>query len=159
MRVRGHSLVNLGRAKRREAGAEKTREDQDEFIAYVADQMRRWAPVSSRRLFGGHGLYRGDRMFAFVARDMLYFRTDAVNRPDFEAAGMAPLRVGKSSQARIALSYHEVPADILEEPEQLAQWAERAFAAALRRDEAKAKRVEPARRNRTRRPPLKQRKD
>ncbi|HKT16410.1 MAG TPA: TfoX/Sxy family protein [Stellaceae bacterium] len=136
--------------------------ERDQFISFVTDQLRRWAPVSVRRLFGGQGIYRGERMFAFIRRDTLYLRTDDINRPDFMAAGMGPLRVGKPGKARIALSYHEAPAEILDEPEQLVQWAERAFAAALRRDEAKARRAPRARRaarNRTRRPPLKRRKD
>jgi len=143
--------------------AAEANEEPDQFIAHIADQLQRWAPVSVRRLFGGQGIYRGGRMFAFIRRDTLYLRTDDINRPDFEAAGMGPLRVGKADNARIALSYHEAPAEILDEPERLAQWAERAYAAALRRDAAKVKRAETAARrnsrNRTRRPPLKRRKD
>jgi DNA transformation protein and related proteins len=130
---------------------------QGEFVAYVTDQLRRWASVTARRLFGGQGIYRGERIFAIVSREMLYFRTDAINRPDFEAAGMGPLRVGKGDSARLALSYHEVPPDILEEPEELGRWADRAFAAALRRAEARAaprKRL----RNSSRARPLKKRK-
>lgn len=92
-------------------------------------------------------------------RDTLYFRTDAINRPDFEAAGMAPLRVGKGNSARIALSYHEVPPDILEEPEELARWAERAFAAATRRADAKKAPAKKPRGNRKPARPLKRRKD
>ena len=136
---------------------------QPEFLLYVLDQLRRWAPVTARRLFGGQGIYRGDRIFAIVSSDTLYFRTDSINRPEFEAAGMAPLRVGKGKSARIALSYHEVPPDIVEEPEELGRWAERAFAAALRVAAAKPARRKPApgkqrRRNRPGRQPLKQRK-
>ena len=143
--------------------AAEASEERDQFIAHIVDQLRRWAPVSVRRLFGGQGVYRGEQMFAFIRRDTLYLRTDEINRPDFEATGMGPLRVGKAENARIALSYHEAPAEILDEPERLAQWAERAYAAALRRDAAKAMRAETAARrnsrNRTRRPPLKRRKD
>jgi DNA transformation protein len=109
---------------------------QSEFVAYVTEQLQGWAPISAQRLFGGHSVYRGAVMFGIVARDTLYFRTDDVNRPDFEAAGMAPFRVGGPSR-RIALSYHEVPAEVLEDGETLSRWAERAFAAALRRDARK----------------------
>ncbi len=159
MRGRGNHLSNPGRALRRDTGVARASEAQDGFIAYVTDQMRPWAGVSSRRLFGGHGIYRGERIFAIVTRDTLYFRTDGINRPDFEAAGMGPLRVGKSGRERIALSYHEVPAEVIEEPEQLAQWAERAFAAALRRAEAKAPRAKTTRRHPASRSSLKRRKD
>ena len=137
--------------------------NQDEFTSYVLDQLRRWAPVTARRLFGGQGVYRGEQIFAVISRDTLYFRTDDINRSDYETAGMGPLRVGKGSAARIALSYHEVPPDIVDEPEQLSRWAERAFAAALRRAAAKAERPKTGRatarpRNRTRQRPLKSRK-
>jgi len=133
-------------------------ETQSEFVVYVTDQLRRWGPVSARRLFGGHGVYRGAIMFAIVSRDTLYFRTDDINRSEFETAGMGPFRVGRSDGGRIALSYHEVPSDVLEDVELLAQWAERAFAAALRRAEAKAERAKKKRGNRKCRQPLKQRK-
>lgn len=131
--------------------------EQSEFVVYVTDQLRRWASVSARRLFGGHGIYRGAKIFGIVSRDTLYFRTDTINRPDFEAAGMAPFRVGQSG--RIALSYHEVPVEVIEEPELLAKWADSAFAAALRRDQApKAATRKSGRGNRPGRRPLKQRK-
>ena len=146
------------RASSSRAGAERAAAAPSEFTAFVIEQLRRWSAVSARRLFGGQGIYRGERIFAVVSRDTLYFRTDAINRPQFEAAGMAPLKVGKGGSARIALSYHEVPPDILEEPDELARWADSAFAAATRRAEAKAA---PAKRrgNRTPTRPLKRRKD
>ncbi len=133
-------------------------ETQSEFVVYVTDQLRRWAPVSAQRLFGGHGVRRGAIMFAIVSRDTLYFRTDDINRAEFEAAGMEPFRVGRSEGGRIALSYHEVPSDVLDDAELLGQWAERAYAAALRRAEAKAAQLKKKRGNRSRTRPLKQRK-
>jgi DNA transformation protein and related proteins len=148
---RDSRLANPGRASSDDVGANQT-----EFVAYVIDQLRRWAAVSARRLFGGHGIYRGAKIFGIVSRDTLYFRTDAANRPEFEAAGMAPFRVGKSG--RIALSYHEVPVEVIEEPELLAKWADSAFAAALRRDQAQTVRPNARRGNRSGRRPLKQRK-
>lgn len=148
---RDNRLSHQGRARRDNPSA-----DQNEFVVYVTDQLRRWASVSARRLFGGHGIYRGAKIFGIVSRDTLYFRTDAINRPEFEAAGMAPFRVGRSG--RIALSYHEVPAEVIEETELLAKWAESAFAAALRRDQAKTERPSARRGNRSRPRPLKQRK-
>ena len=146
------------RASPAHAGAERAAAEQNQFVSFVIEQLRRWSPVSARRLFGGQGIYRGERIFAVVSRDTLYFRTDPINRPQFEAAGMAPLKVGKGGSARIALSYHEVPPDILEEPEELARWADSAFAAATRRAEAKAA---PAKKRGNRKParPLKRRKD
>ena len=102
------------------------------FIDYVCDQLRPWAPVAARRMFSGHGLFRGGTMFALIHADALYFRTDAENRGDFAAAGMEPFRYDRGGRA-VALGYHAVPADILDEADRLAAWAEKAYAAALRR--------------------------
>ncbi len=102
------------------------------FIEYVRDQLRPWAAVAPRRMFGGHGLFRAGTMFALVQRDALFLRTDDGNSGDFTAAGMAPFRYQRTGRT-VALGYHEVPADVLDEQERLAQWAQKAYEAALRR--------------------------
>ena len=131
----------------RRARAERELPD---FVRFVTEQLHAWAPVSVRRLFGGHALYRGETVFAIISHDTLYLRTDDINRGEFEAAGTKPFRPGKG---HITLPYHEAPPDALEEPEQLAQWAASAYNAALRRDAGKTpKRNRPASR------PLKSRK-
>lgn len=108
---------------------------ESELAGHVRDQLRLWAPVTVRRMFGGHGLFRADRMFALIHDETLYFRTDDGNRLDFEGAGMPPFAYDRGG-TRVALGYHEVPADILDEAELLGQWAEKAYAAALRRTRA-----------------------
>lgn len=112
----------------------------DEFIAYLQDQLRAWAPVASRRMFSGHGLYRGDTIFALVLRDALYFRGDPASRADFLAAGMAPFRYDRQGKS-VSMAYYEVPADLLEDADALAAWADKAYAAALRVAAAKPKPV------------------
>lgn len=124
------------RAGRRAAPA---RDAQPQFIRYIHDQLNRWAPVEVRRMFGGHGIFLGGTMFALIYAETLYFRTDASNRGDFEAAGMAPFSYRRNGK-EVALGYHEVPPDLLDENEQLGLWAERAFAAAARKAEAKKRR-------------------
>jgi DNA transformation protein len=107
------------------------------YVAHVVDLLRGWAPVAPRRMFGGHGLYRGEIMFALVAGEMLYFKTDALNRAEYEAAGMAPFSYARAGRHAVIMSYHAVPPDLLESESELPAWAERAFAAALRSRQAK----------------------
>ena len=45
---------------------------------------------------------------------------------------MQPFRYARVGR-EVALGYHEVPPEILDEPDRLALWAEKAYAAALRR--------------------------
>jgi DNA transformation protein len=109
----------------------------NEYLAYVVDLLRHWAPVAVRRMFSGHGLYRGDVIFALIINEMLYFKTDALNRPAYEAAGMAPFSYTRAGRPAVITSYHAVPSDLLEGDGELADWAEQAYAAALRVRKAK----------------------
>lgn len=78
-------------------------------------------------MFGGHGLYLGQRFFAILYRGRVYFRTDDANRAAYTARGMEPFR----PNARQTLgTYYEVPADVVEDPEELARWARKAAATA-----------------------------
>ena len=108
-----------------------------EFIRYLRDQFRRWGPVEIRRMFGGHGIFRGGTMFALIHDEMLFLRSDDGNRAAFAAAGMAPFRYRRRGKL-VALAYHQAPPEALEDSEILGEWADLAFAAALRRAEARA---------------------
>jgi DNA transformation protein len=101
------------------------------FIAHLIDQLGAFGPVSARAMFGGFGLYSRGVMFALIAGETLYFKTDAINRPEFEAAGMGPF-VYESKGRWTAMSYHEAPPDSLEDPDLLAELARGAYAAAQR---------------------------
>jgi DNA transformation protein len=103
-----------------------------EFIRYLRDQLRQWAPIEVKRMFGGHGVYRDGTMFALIQAETLYLRSDNQTQPDFAAAGMGPFRYRRNGKL-VALDYHQVPPDALEESELLARWAGRAYDAALRR--------------------------
>jgi DNA transformation protein and related proteins len=106
------------------------------FVEFVRDQLEPWGSVVARRMFSGQGLFRNGTMFALVHDDTLYFRADERSVADFAAAGMAPFRYTRAGRA-VALGYHQVPAEILDEADRLAVWAEKAYAAALRRAAAR----------------------
>ncbi|HXQ51054.1 MAG TPA: TfoX/Sxy family protein [Stellaceae bacterium] len=107
------------------------------FVEFVCDQLRPWAGIVARRMFGGQGIFRDGTMFALIHDDTLYFRTDARNEPDFAASGMAPFRYSRAGR-QVALGYHEVPAEVLDEADRLAAWADKAYAAAMRRANGRA---------------------
>jgi len=82
-------------------------------------------------MFGGVGIYAGDHFFALLADDTLYFKVDDSNRPDFERQGMGPFK--PYGEAGESMGYYEVPADLLEDPDALRPWAERAIAVAAKK--------------------------
>ncbi len=97
-----------------------------EYIEYVIDQLRSFGPVMSRRMFGGAGIYHQGLFFGLISDDTLYFKVSDGNRKDYIDAGMSPFKPFGS----YAMGYYEVPADVLEDPEELALWARKAFDAA-----------------------------
>ena len=81
-------------------------------------------------MFGGVGIYAGDLFFALLDDDTLYFKVDDATRPQFENRGMAPFR--PDGEGGEVMQYYEVPADLLEDPEELGPWVEAAIAVARR---------------------------
>jgi DNA transformation protein len=91
-------------------------------------------PVTSRPMFGGLCFFADGRAFALVANEVLYFKVDDSNRPDFVAAGKGPfLPFGDPDKP---MHYYELPEDVLEDVDELAVWMAKAIAVAAR---AKAK--------------------
>ena len=103
---------------------------------FVVEQLGRVVPqVRARSMFGGFGIYSGELFFALIANNVLYFKVDAVNRGDYEARGMGPFR--PYGDDRDTMQYYEVPADLLEDAEELGAWAEKAIGAARRKRKKK----------------------
>ena len=101
-----------------------------EYRDWVLEQLRHLGPVTARGMFGGAGLYCDGLFFALIAEDTVYFKVDDSNRGDFEAAGTEPFRPYGDDRA---MGYYEVPADVLEDPDRLREWAEKALAVARRK--------------------------
>jgi DNA transformation protein and related proteins len=99
------------------------------FQILVLDQLSRAIPgIRARSMFGGVGIYSGQLFFALIADDTLYFKVDELTRPDFEARGMGPFRpFGDEGET---MKYYQLPEEVLEDPEELRSWAEKAVAIA-----------------------------
>jgi DNA transformation protein len=103
-----------------------------DFVAHVLEMMRPGGPASSRAMFGGHGVYVGDRMVAIVVDDVVYLKTDAGNRGEFTALDLEPFAYSTRHGARQVMSYHRAPDEALESPAAMAPWLRSALGAALR---------------------------
>jgi DNA transformation protein len=79
-------------------------------------------------MFGGVGIYSGEIFFALIADDTLYFKVDDSTRPDFVARGMGPFRLFGDDGG--TMQYYQLPEDLLEDPDALRPWAEKAVAIA-----------------------------
>jgi DNA transformation protein and related proteins len=102
-----------------------------DFLAYVLDQLARLEGVSSRRMFGGVGLYCDEFFFGLIADDVLYLRVDDSNRAEYTARGAAQFRP-YADRPQLSMSYFEAPADVLEDAGELVSWARRSVAVAMK---------------------------
>jgi DNA transformation protein len=119
-----------------------------DFLAYVLDQLAGLGVVSSRRMFGGAGLYCDEFFFGLIAQDVLYLRVDDSNRADYTTRGMGPFRP-YADRPQLSMSYYEVPADVLENAAELVSGARRSVAVAMtaeRRGAQSVRRSAPRRR-------------
>jgi Regulator of competence-specific genes len=96
----------------------------DSFVEFVLEQLDAVGPLTSKRMFGGVGLYAGELFFALIAGDVLYLKTDDSTRGLLEAAGGRPFqpypdRPGGGG----TMKYYSVPAAVLEDSDTLTAWA------------------------------------
>ena len=68
--------------------------DQD-FLDFVVDQLSGLKAITSRRMFGGIGLYQGTTFFAIIDEGRLYFVTDDATRSEYANRGMDDLPMWK----------------------------------------------------------------
>jgi DNA transformation protein len=103
---------------------------QAQFLAYLLEQLEGVSGLRSRRMFGGIGLYADDVFFGLVDDDTLYFKTDDSNVAQFRERGMARF-MPFPDRPETALGYHQVPVEVIEDPDTLVDWARRSVAVAV----------------------------
>jgi DNA transformation protein len=92
----------------------------ESFKDFVLDQLRELDNLEARRMFGSFGLYRDDTFFGIVSRGRLYFKVDAVSVGAYRKHGMKPFRPTAKQTLK---SYYQVPAEIVEDADELRRWA------------------------------------
>ncbi len=102
----------------------------NDFRDFVLEQLKPAGRVTERRMFGGVGLYLDGLFFALIDDDTLYFKADDSNRARYEQAGSKPFCPFPDQPAKV-MGYWQVPAEVLEDPEELARWAREAMTVAL----------------------------
>jgi DNA transformation protein and related proteins len=97
------------------------------YLTFVLDQLAALPGISSRKMFGGVGVYYDGLFFGAVDDDTLYLRVDDSTRPAYRERGSTPLRPVASKPDMVMEAYYEVPGDILDDPEALHAWAHKAI--------------------------------
>ena len=97
---------------------------------YVAEQLASLGRISSRGIFGGVGIFLEERLLGIVIDDKLYLHTDKSNLDEYAARGMPQFKPYPNA-FDLTTDHHQVPPEIVRDPEQLRLWSQRALAAAI----------------------------
>jgi len=87
--------------------------------------------VRIRRMFGGHGIYDGELMFALELDGEIHLKTDSETQAQFDAAGSTPFIYSREGKP-YAMSYWRMPVEALDDTDLLRLWTGRALEAARR---------------------------
>jgi len=101
----------------------------DNYRTYIIEQLGALPALSTRRMFGGLGLYSGDWFFGLIDDDVLFFKVDDANREEYVSRGM---KAFMPFPGQASMGYFQVPVDVIEEAEDLTRWARRSVEVAQR---------------------------
>ncbi|KXF77305.1 competence protein TfoX [Paramesorhizobium deserti] len=99
----------------------------------IRDLFSSLGPIVIKRLFGGKGIYHDGLIIAIEYRDEILLKADEITAPFFEKAGCTQWTyAGKNPSKPVAMPYWSIPGDALDDPDIMAEWARRAYEAAVR---------------------------
>jgi DNA transformation protein and related proteins len=105
--------------------------EQREYVAHLVDLLQFIGPVEAKSMFGGFGIFLEGLMFGLVADNELYLKVDDETRADYEELGLQAFCYWKNGK-EFKMSYFQAPEEAMEDGEMLAQWASKAYGAAMR---------------------------
>ena len=110
----------------------------DSYVEFVLEQLAALDGVVSARFFGGVGLSCDGVLFAMIMGNALYFAVDDVTRPKYVAMGSSCFSYNTRKRRVDVTRFYAVPAQTLEEPEELVALAKESIRVA---DAAKQQRA------------------
>lgn len=93
----------------------------ESFQADVVARLDSIGGVTSRKMFGGFGLFHDGAMFGIISKQALFFKVDESNLATYEKAG---------SRQHRPMPYYSVPPSVLTRKASLQKWARQAIVVA-----------------------------
>ena len=104
----------------------------DSFFAEVIDRFSLVDSVTSRKMFGGHGIFHNGLMIALIADNELYLKGDKQSEHWFKEANLPAFSYQKADGKVFSMSYYLASESFFEEEDDTRLWTSRAIDAALR---------------------------
>ena len=104
---------------------------QAELVDWVAECMEPVGTITSRKMMGGYTLYCDGVVFAIVAMDQLWFKGDAENDAEWDAAEREKFTYEREGGIA-TMNYRLAPEEAYDDPDALRRWAELGLTAGRR---------------------------
>ncbi len=111
----------------------------EDFVAFVEEQLQAIPGIVRSRLFGGAGLSVNGVQFALLIANTVYFVVDDSTRPLYEKMGSTCFSYATKARQVNVKRYYTVPADLLEDCDQLLPLAQQAIRIAQATSRKKSK--------------------
>lgn len=88
---------------------------------HLIEQLATITGVTSKRMFGGHGIFHNDKMFGlFTAKGHRYFKANESTLTKYTAKG---------SEKHSRMPYYSIPEDVAKDSALLVEWAKKSIEA------------------------------
>ncbi len=104
----------------------------EQFVTEVVDRFCVVDSVTSRKIFGGHGIFHNGLMIALIADNELYLKADKESEHWFNDEGLAAFSYQKPDGKVFRMSYFQASESFFEDDEETRVWTQRAIDAAIR---------------------------
>ena len=113
------------------------------FHDFVRELFAGLGEVQIKRMFGGAGVYADGLMFALLADETIYIKTDDALKAALADEGSGPFvwtpNKGPRAGESVEMSYWRLPEVALDDPDLAVEWARKALTAARSKAAAKPK--------------------
>lgn len=100
--------------------------DTKAFVKKIEERLTSFFTVSTKAMFGGHGVYREKQMFGLIANNMLYLKSDKQSAEYFKSFGSEPFTYTNNGKT-MSMSYWKVTDEVMESDELLGEWLDIAW--------------------------------
>ncbi|MEN2748245.1 TfoX/Sxy family protein [Sphingomonas sp. T9W2] len=104
----------------------------DGLLIWIEEALAAVGHVTWRRMMGGATLYLDGTVFAIVLDDVLWFKSDAVADPVWDAQGSARFSYARKDGRVATINYRRAPDDVLDDVDAMREWAALAVEAGRR---------------------------
>jgi DNA transformation protein and related proteins len=95
----------------------------DGLMDWLSECMAPVGNMTMRKMMGGGTFYLDGTIFAIIANDALWFKSDAEGDAEWDAAGCARFTYDFGNGMSGSMNYRRAPDEVYDDPDELRRWA------------------------------------